>query len=1008
MLGSVDGRKKVKSFFNIIDRIPLISTYANIALIFHKAFLTNEARYSQKHSIEKFIHKKTYTRCFISLIPILGNLVVWISDLIEANKVKKIYARIENGQQPLADLDIKTQERFLRSSDERRHTYLKEASEEVQNHFIAKSSGNVFYAKPDVIKAFITREVSQLPLHSYVYPQSSLYNYFLRALDEENQQNFVVENFNLFFFFLLKPEVQLTLISTLKNEEQEAILDAVLDSNEFKNFILTDFNEFLSNASEDVQHLYIAKKPEKLSQLSFEEQKKYITHNPALFIHAKHEFKTDLFTHLDENGVRTLIEMQEYASWLHCAPFEVQKNLIVENLERLQYCSDDVIMEMIESYPQRLPTLGATWQETIIEQKPDLYSFAIDSVKRKMLPVYLIHYIKTNLQNKPEDGSEVLSDLIEEINELPEATGPDWLYRNYPTICGEEEIKYLFLLIESLLKNETVTASSKELLQKIYEQISEDRWKKIDNLTILEKMNFAEKALTSKLGKTTLMALKIVLQLDALKIKEKENTLEQRDVKQLLDMGLMMKFSDREVLKIASERMFTACSYWVNKLSSQDVISLFKGGSLPLTVFKRLPPQTAIDCIQIFNRPQDVEKVFQEYNFEWDKLNHKDIGKIIKILIRFNTQSMNIDSQLENIRDWIEKKNASLSSLGLANGSCEKYCEMMGGNLKFLNLIGCRIESMYFNGICHTCPNIETLKLGPTNISNVENFQESIQKLSNLKSLNFHNNSNFKINWLKDLTIENLEVLDLGYCSRVADEELVLLANHKNLRILSLEGNKNITDTGLSQLLEELENLEELNLEGCVQLTDEFLYSLKNNGKLKKLLVKGCPQINSDEALSILSEYTSLKMLSIEGLSSDGLDSLKVMHENLEEISLNLTLSNSDSCNILDLLSALKGFGNLNKFNITYKYLSDEGENVTLSLKDFSEEQIHSLIRSLLDMNKEQWKKLAPVLAAIRIWIQEYGNFRESMRFSGNELNRYYAMMGENLKFLVFRPFYSL
>ena len=220
------------------------------------------------------------------------------------------------------------------------------------------------------------------------------------------------------------------------------------------------FQELISHAHDDIQHLCIAKYPKRLSQLTYEEQKKYITHNPALFRHASHAFKDALFTCLDENGVRTVIERKEDASWLHCAPVEVQRKLILENLERLQYASDDVMMEMIESYPEQLPTLGATWQETIIEQKPDLYTLAIVSVKIKMLPVHLIHYIKTNLQNRPEDGSEALSELVDEINELPEATDP-WLYRNYPQICGEEEINYLFLLIESLLNDETVTASSR-------------------------------------------------------------------------------------------------------------------------------------------------------------------------------------------------------------------------------------------------------------------------------------------------------------------------------------------------------------------------------------------------------------------------------------------------------------------------------------------------------------------------------------------------------------------
>ena len=171
----------------------------------------------------------------------------------------------------------------------------------------------------------------------------------------------------------------------------------------------------------------------------------------------------------------------------------------------------------------------------------------------------------------------------------------------------------------------------------------------------------------------------------------------------------MMKFSNQEFLKIASERIFTACSYWVNRLSSEEVVSLFLGGSLPLTVFKRLPPQKAIDCIKNFTRPQDFEKAFRS-NFKWDDLDDNDIGEIIKILIRFDTSEMNVDSLLEKIRDWIEKNNTSMYFLGLTEGSdLVRYCEMMGVNLKYLNFCS-EIGNVYFNRVCDASPNLETLK----------------------------------------------------------------------------------------------------------------------------------------------------------------------------------------------------------------------------------------------------------------------------------------------------------
>ena len=115
-----------------------------------------------KHSYEKYLHKKSYTRCALLLIPGFGNLAVWIYDLIEANKVKEAFRRVEGGQQPLADLDIKTQKRFIKSSDLRLHSHLKNASEEVQHHFIARNPRNVIYTKAELRKAFVEREALQL------------------------------------------------------------------------------------------------------------------------------------------------------------------------------------------------------------------------------------------------------------------------------------------------------------------------------------------------------------------------------------------------------------------------------------------------------------------------------------------------------------------------------------------------------------------------------------------------------------------------------------------------------------------------------------------------------------------------------------------------------------------------------------------------------------------------------------------------------------------------------
>ena len=75
---------------NILDYIPIVSTFSNLVNLIGKIALhTIDVKSMEKPSYLIHLHDKSYMRCIALLVPILGNLAVILSDAMEETTSNK-------------------------------------------------------------------------------------------------------------------------------------------------------------------------------------------------------------------------------------------------------------------------------------------------------------------------------------------------------------------------------------------------------------------------------------------------------------------------------------------------------------------------------------------------------------------------------------------------------------------------------------------------------------------------------------------------------------------------------------------------------------------------------------------------------------------------------------------------------------------------------------------------------------------------------------------------------
>lgn len=118
---------------------------------------------------------------------------------------------------------------------------------------------------------------------------------------------------------------------------------------------------------------------------------------------------------------------------------------------------------------------------------------------------------------------------------------------------------------------------------------------------------------------------------------------------------------------------------------------------------------------------------------------------------------------------------------------------------------------------------------------------------------------------LHDLSqaLPKLNSLDLTGCSQFNEDDLVHLAQMKNLKNLTLAGCNRIGKVGLTNLFNLIPNLEMLDLTSCSQVDDEILSSLQNIYQLKHLILTACSNF-TDAGMHELAKLENLESLILD------------------------------------------------------------------------------------------------------------------------------------------------
>lgn len=170
----------------------------------------------------------------------------------------------------------------------------------------------------------------------------------------------------------------------------------------------------------------------------------------------------------------------------------------------------------------------------------------------------------------------------------------------------------------------------------------------------------------------------------------------------------------------------------------------------------------------------------------------------------------------------------------------------------------------------------------------------------NMISLNLsgcYNVSDVNLGHAFSMDLQNLKELDLSLCKQITDSSLGRIATHlKNLEVLELGGCCNLTNTGLLLIAWGLKKLKRLNLRSCWHISDQGIGHLaglsketaEGNLELEYLGLQDCQRL-SDEALGHIAQgLKSLKSINLSfcvSVTDSGLKHVARMPQ-LQELNL--------------------------------------------------------------------------------------------------------------------------
>ena len=72
---------------NFLDYVPVLSSISNLVILFQKCVLANVPKNEITDHYYKHIKDKSCVRCVILLIPVIGNVIIAINDLINKKNI---------------------------------------------------------------------------------------------------------------------------------------------------------------------------------------------------------------------------------------------------------------------------------------------------------------------------------------------------------------------------------------------------------------------------------------------------------------------------------------------------------------------------------------------------------------------------------------------------------------------------------------------------------------------------------------------------------------------------------------------------------------------------------------------------------------------------------------------------------------------------------------------------------------------------------------------------------
>lgn len=233
-----------------------------------------------------------------------------------------------------------------------------------------------------------------------------------------------------------------------------------------------------------------------------------------------------------------------------------------------------------------------------------------------------------------------------------------------------------------------------------------------------------------------------------------------------------------------------------------------------------------------------------------NRLSDSVMELLIKGFIGTTKKNENISPSL---LEEIKTKCPSLETLGLC------YCDVrnvpaqcLPRNLKCLHLDHSIVPLGWFEGLqCEKFfPNLRELNL--TYCTRVENSDLlSITKLKTLENLNLsfcYRVGDEGIQYIAR-NLGNLTTLDVSNCPKITDLGVHHIGRHlTGLKKLNLLSNWRITDAGILSLTHSLAELEYLNLSSCKEVTNVGLSEIMDKcKKLKVLVITGCSIISEKD-----------------------------------------------------------------------------------------------------------------------------------------------------------------